>query len=200
MCPGGEVVSGASEQGGLCVNGMSHFARDGVNSNSAVCVSVFKNDYGATPRAAIEFQRKLERDAFLAGGGDYFAPVSSVGRFLGVSDAKATVEPTYMGGKVREADLGLLLPGELADTLRAGLVDFGRKIKGFDASGALLSGVETRTSAPLRIIRGESLCANGESDIYPGGEGAGYAGGITSAAVDGIKIAEKIIGRFRPME
>lgn len=200
MCPGGEVVSGASEHGGLCVNGMSRFARDGVNSNSAVCVSVFKSDYGATPRAAIEFQRKLERDAFIAGGGDYAAPVSSVGRFLGQADVKAAVEPTYMGGKVREADLGTLLPLELADTLRNGLLDFGKKIKGFDFGGALLSGVETRTSAPLRILRDESLTAIGEGDIYPGGEGAGYAGGITSAAVDGIKIAERIIGRFKPAE
>lgn len=200
MCPGGEVVGGASEQGGLCVNGMSRYARDGINSNSAVCVSVFKSDYGATPHGAIEFQRKLERDAFLAGGGDYSAPVSPVGRFFGKTDARATVEPTYMGGRVKEADLGMLLPKELADTLRMGLLDFGKKIKGFDADGALLSGVETRTSAPLRILRNESLSAIGSSDIYPGGEGAGYAGGITSAAVDGIKIAEKIIGRFKPMK
>ena len=200
MCPGGEVVAGASECGGLCVNGMSRYARDGRNSNSAVCVSVFKGDYGRDPRGAIEFQRKLERAAFAAGGGDYAAPVSSVGRFLGNGDVRGVVEPTYMGGKVREADLDTLMPRELTDTLRAGLSDFGRKIKGFDAPHAMLSGVETRTSAPLRILRGEELTMIGESDIYPGGEGAGYAGGITSAAVDGIKIAEKIIGRYKPME
>ncbi len=200
MCPGGEVVAGASERGGLCVNGMSHFARDGKNSNSAVCVSVFRSDYGATPQSAIDFQRKLERAAFSAGGGDYFAPVSSVGRFLGNGDARGAVVPTYMGGKVREADLCTLLPQELTETLKAGLCDFGRKIKGFDAPHAMLSGVETRTSAPLRILRGEELTMIGESDIYPGGEGAGYAGGITSAGVDGIKIAERIIGRYKPME
>ncbi|MBQ6893732.1 MAG: hypothetical protein IJN48_05950 [Clostridia bacterium] len=200
MCPGGEVVAGASERGGLCVNGMSRYKRDGKNSNSAVCVSVFKSDYGATPRDAIEFQRKLERTAFEAGGGDYAAPVSSVGRFLGGNDVKAIVAPTYMGGKVKEADLDALLPKELTDTLKAGLSDFGKKIKGFDSPHAMLSGVETRTSAPLRILRGDDFTMIGESDIYPGGEGAGYAGGITSAAVDGIKIAEKIISRYKPME
>lgn len=200
MCPGGEVVAGASERGALCVNGMSHYARNGRNSNSAVCVSVFKGDYGGTAREAIEFQRTLERAAFAAGGGDYSAPVSSVGRFLGTSNEYGRVKPTYMGGKVKEADLKTLLPKELCDTLSAGLLDFGRKIKGFDSPHAMLSGLETRTSAPLRILRGEELTIVGESDIYPGGEGAGYAGGITSAAVDGIKIAEKIIGRYRPME
>lgn len=200
MCPGGEVVAGASESGALCVNGMSHYARNGVNSNSAVCVSVFRSDYGGTAREAIEFQRKLERAAFAAGGGNYAAPVSSVGRFLGTSAECGKVVPTYMGGKVKEADLTALLPSELTDTLGAGLVDFGRKIKGFDSPSAILTGLETRTSAPLRILRAEDLTMLGESDIYPGGEGAGYAGGITSAAVDGIKIAEKIIGRFKPME
>ena len=118
-----------SERGALCVNGMSHYARNGENSNSAVCVSVFKSDYGATPRDAIEFQRKLERSAFALGGGDYSAPVSSVGAFLGTSNECGRVKPSYMGGKVKEADLRPLLPKELCDTLSAGLVDFGRKIK-----------------------------------------------------------------------
>lgn len=199
MCPGGEVVSGASEEGGLCVNGMSHFARNGRNSNSAVCVSVFKNDYGATPLSAIEFQRKLERSAFTAGGSDYSAPVMSVGQFLKNGTGGGTVSPTYMGGKVREADLSALLPEVLVSSLRDGLLDFGRKIKGFDSPDAMLSGLETRTSAPLRILRDENLTMIGESDIYPGGEGAGYAGGITSAAVDGIKIAEKIMAVFKPL-
>lgn len=202
MCPGGEVVAGASERGGLCVNGMSSFARNGRNSNSAVCVSVFRGDYGDTPMAAIEFQRSLERAAFTAGGGDYAAPISTVGDFL--ADRPFTklgkVEPTYMGGRVRSANLRALFPKVLGDSLADGLSDFGRKIAGFDAPDALLSGVETRTSAPVRILRGEDLALAGENDIYPGGEGAGYAGGITSAAVDGIKIAEKIIAKFKPME
>ena len=200
MCPGGEVVAGASEHGGLCVNGMSAYARDGQNSNSAVCVSVRRSDYGDTPRAAIEFQRSLERAAFTAGGGDYYAPVSTVEDF--VCDRACTtlgkVQPTYRGGKVRGANLRELFPRELGDTLCAGLRDFGKKISGFDAPHALLSGVETRTSAPLRILRDDALTMLGESDIYPGGEGAGYAGGITSAAVDGVKIAEKIMARFKP--
>ncbi len=200
MCPGGEVVAGASERGMLCVNGMSRFARDGKNSNSAVCVSVFRSDYGGTPREAIEFQRSLERAAFTAGGGDYSAPVSSVGKFLGTSSEHGRVQPTYMGGKVKETELNGLLPKELNDTFGAALVDFGKKIKGFDSPHAMLSGLETRTSAPLRILRTDELTMIGESDIFPGGEGAGYAGGITSAAVDGIRIAEKIIGRYRPME
>ena len=200
MCPGGEVVAGASERGGLCVNGMSHYARDGKNSNSAVCVSVFRSDYGGTPRDAIEFQRHLERGAFKAGGEDYSAPVMSVGKFLGTSQEYGRVSPTYMGGKVKEANLSLLLPEHLSVTLADGIRDFGRKIKGFDSSHAMLSGLETRTSAPLRILRSEDFTMIGEDDIYPGGEGAGYAGGITSAAVDGIKIAEKIISKFRPLD
>ncbi len=202
MCPGGEVVAGASEHGALCVNGMSTFARNGRNSNSAVCVSVFRNDYGDTPMAAIEFQRSLERAAFTAGGSDYAAPISTVGDFL--ADRSLTklgaITPTYMDGRVRGANLRALFPKALGDTLADGLVNFGRKIAGFDAPDALLTGVETRTSAPVRILRGEDLAIVGESDIYPGGEGAGYAGGITSAAVDGIKIAEKIIAKFKPME
>lgn len=202
MCPGGEVVGGASEHGGLCVNGMSAYARDGRNSNSAVCVSVYRSDYGNTPRAAIEFQRSLERAAFTAGGSDYSAPISTVGDFL--NDRACTtlgaVQPTYRGGKVRGANLRELFPKELGDTLAAGITDFGRKIKGFDAPHALLSGVETRTSAPLRILRGEDLTMLCENDIYPGGEGAGYAGGITSAAVDGVKIAEKIIEKYKPFD
>ncbi len=200
MCPGGEVVAGASEHGGLCVNGMSRFARDGKNSNSAVCVSVFREDYGKTPQKAIEFQRQLERAAFAAGGKDYHAPVMSVGKFLGISEECGRVAPTYMGGKVREANLKELLPEKLSSTVAEGIHDFGRKIKGFDSPHAMLTGLETRTSAPLRILRGESLTMNGADDIYPGGEGAGYAGGITSAAVDGIKIAEKIMAEYKPFE
>lgn len=200
MCPGGEVVAGASERGGLCVNGMSRYARNGVNSNSAVCVSVFRSDYGDTPQAAIEFQRSLERAAFAAGGGDYAAPISTVGDFM--ADRSLTnfgrVQPTYMQGRVRGANLRALFPKTLGDTLADGITNFGRKIGGFDAPDALLSGVETRTSAPVRILRGDDLAIIGESDIYPGGEGAGYAGGITSAAVDGIRIAQAIMAKFKP--
>lgn len=202
MCPGGEVVAGASEQGGLCVNGMSNFARNGENSNSAVCVSVYKSDYGATPAAAIEFQRSLERAAFTAGGGDFSAPVSTLGDFLGgtFGAGYSRIRPTYMGGRVRTANLRALFPAALGDALAGGLCAFGKKLPGFDCPDALLTGVETRTSAPIRILRTDALTMPGTDDIYPGGEGAGYAGGITSAAVDGVKIALRIMERFRPFE
>lgn len=201
MCPGGEVVSGASEAGGLCVNGMSRYARDGENSNSAVCVSVFRNDYGATPADAIAYQRSLERAAFRAGGENYNAPVCTVKDFVGRQRATALgrVRPTYMNGRVTPADLSALFPTVLYDALAGGLAAFGQKIRGFDAPDALLTGLETRTSAPLRILRGENLTMLGTEDIYPGGEGAGYAGGITSAAVDGVKIALAIMAKFAPM-
>ena len=200
MCPGGEVVCGASERGGLCVNGMSRFARDGENSNSAVCVSVRRDDFGGTPAAAIDFVRMLERRAFTAGGGSYAAPVSTLGDFLENRTCKALgeIEPTYMDGRVQPANLRSLFPTELSDTLAAGLKAFGKKIRGFDRADALLTGAETRTSSPVRILRTEELTMEGTTDIYPGGEGAGYAGGITSAAADGLRIAEAIVGKFRP--
>ena len=202
MCPGGEVVCGASEPGGLCVNGMSRYARNGENSNSAVCVSVFKNDYGATPERAIAFQRSLEASAFRAGGGTYAAPVCTVRDFLEKRRATALggVRPTYMNGRVELADLSALFPAALGDTLALGITAFGKKLPGFDRPDALLTGLETRTSAPLRILRGESLTMRGTDDIYPGGEGAGYAGGITSAAADGVKIALAIMEKFAPAE
>ena len=201
MCPGGEVVSGASEAGGLCVNGMSRYARDGENSNSAVCVSVFKKDYGATPAAAIAYQRSLERAAFLAGGENYNAPACTVKDFF--ERRRATgfgrVRPTYMNGRVTPADLSALFSPLLYDALAGGLRAFGQRLCGFDAPDALLTAPETRTSAPLRILRGENLTMLGTEDIYPGGEGAGYAGGITSAAVDGVKIALAIMEKFAPL-
>ena len=202
MCPGGEVVASASERGGLCVNGMSNFARNGEYSNSAICVSVYKSDYGATPEAAIEFQRSLERAAFAAGGGDFFAPASTAGDFLRgtCGAAHGRVHPTYMGGRTRPANLRALFPAALSDALADGLRAFGKKLPGFDAPDALLTGVETRTSAPVRILRTDALTMCSTGDIYPGGEGAGYAGGITSAAVDGVKIALSVMERFRPFD
>lgn len=199
MCPGGEVVAAASERGGVVVNGMSQHARDGKNSNSAVAVTVLPSDYGATPSGAIAFQRSLEKMAFSLGGGDYSAPCSTLGDFLrGESGTKFTrVKPTYMNGRVKMADLSSILPSFVTEMLRIGFADFGKKIKGFDAPFALLTGVETRTSAPIRIERGEDMCAVGFEGIYPCGEGAGYAGGITSAAVDGIRCAEAIISKYK---
>lgn len=200
MCPGGQVVAAASEEGGVVVNGMSRYARDGRNANSAICVSVRPEDYGATPELAIEFQRKLERAAYTSGGGDYFAPIQTVGDFLNGAHGTepSLVLPTYRDGAVRTADLRHVLPSFVCEELGRGLLSFERKLPGFAYPRAILSGVETRTSAPIRIVRDENLCAVGHQGIYPCGEGAGYAGGITSAAVDGIRVAQEIMRIFAP--
>ena len=202
MCPGGEVVAAASEEGGVVVNGMSRFARDGRNANSAVCVSVRPEDHGNTPMSAIEFQRSLERRAFLAGGKNYCAPIQTVGDFLTEKRGSEPCEvlPTYRNGQVKLSSMDECLPEFVCRELRHGLLSFDRKVSGFANEGAVLSGVETRTSSPLRILRGENMTAVGNDGIYPCGEGAGYAGGITSAALDGIRVAEKIMSRFSPAE
>ena len=197
MCPGGTVVAAASEEGGVVTNGMSAYHRDGVNANAAVAVSV----QSAHP---IEYQRTLERAAFAAGGGDYSAPIQTVGDFLsgGWGSAPTLVQPTYgCGRRVRPTDLRQVLPPDVCAMLELGLRDFGTKIRGFDAPFALLTGVETRTSAPVRILRtGASFTAPGVDNLYPCGEGAGYAGGITSAAVDGIAAALRIAERYKAKE
>lgn len=200
MCPGGEVVAAASEEGGVVVNGMSKNARDGRNSNSAVAVSVTKNDYDGTPMGAIEFQRKIERAAFAEGGSDYCAPIMLVGDFLSgkVGSEPTRVLPTYRDGAVRPADMSRIFPSFVTEELKRGLVSFDKKLRGFASADAVISGAETRTSAPVRILRGEDLRALGKGRIYPCGEGAGYAGGITSAAIDGIRVALKIMEQFAP--
>ena len=207
MCPGGEVVAAASECGGVVVNGMSSYARDGENSNSAIAVSVHPDDFeavnGSLALGAIEYQRRIERAAYAAGGGDYSVPIQTVGDFMsGKSGTQPnTVMPTYMGGKGFEtASMDDILPDYVTKSLRYGLLSFDRKIHGFAMNEALLSGAETRTSAPVRILRGEDMRALGMGSIYPCGEGAGYAGGITSAAVDGIKTALAIASCFAPCE
>jgi uncharacterized FAD-dependent dehydrogenase len=207
MCPGGEVMAAASECGGVVVNGMSHYARNGENSNSAVLVSVRPEDFeavdGSLPLGAIEFQRRIERAAFAAGGGGYAVPVQTVGDFMsGKSGSEpSNVLPTYMNGtNFKTASMESVLPSYVCHGLRYGLASFDKKINGFASDTALLSGAETRTSSPLRILRGENMIALGKKSIYPCGEGAGYAGGITSAAVDGIKTAMAIIQRFCPMD
>ena len=202
MCPGGSVVAAASEEGGVVVNGMSDHARDGRNSNAAIAVSVFREDYGATPMAAIEFQRRIERAAFLAGGKDYSAPIMTVGDFL--EDKNGTppsrVLPTYMDGKgVAQAPLSAYLPSFVTASLARGIRAFDRRLSGFAAPDAVLTGAETRTSAPVRILRDEAGLSIGLDNIYPAGEGAGYAGGITSAALDGIRTAMRVIGRYCPI-
>ena len=206
MCPGGEVVAAASEAETVVVNGMSHRARDLTNSNSAVAVSVFPEDYepvdGSPVLGAIEYQRRIERAAYVAGGKNYDVPVMSVGDFLsGVSGASlkqpSRVLPSYRGGEhFKTTPLSLVLPPYVLASLDEGLRAFDKKLPGFAMPEAVLSGAETRTSAPVRILRGEDLCAVGHPAIYPCGEGAGYAGGITSAAADGLRVAEAIIAKY----
>ena len=202
MCPGGEVVAAASESGGVVVNGMSSHSRSGKNSNSAVVCSIFREDYGSDPIKAIEFQRKIERAAFLSGGKDYSAPIITFGDFV---KGKALTEPgkvlpTYMDGKgVKLASPYEYLPSNVCDAIKNAIFDFDRKIKGFADESALLTGSETRTSAPLRILRDDKTrLALGFDNFYPAGEGAGYAGGITSAAIDGIRTSLAIMKKFKP--
>ncbi len=200
MCPGGQVVAAASEEGGVVVNGMSCHARDGKNSNSAVAVSVRQSDYDGTPMGAIEFQRMIERAAYKEGGSDYCAPIMTVGDLLcQKSGSQPTkVMPTYRDGLVRTGDFENIFPRFITEELRRGLCSFDKKLGGFADSSALLTAAETRTSAPVRILRGEDFRALGRGRIYPCGEGAGYAGGITSSAIDGIRVAMKIMEELAP--
>lgn len=199
MCPGGYVVAAASEENTVVTNGMSNSTRDFVNSNAALCVNVSEKDFGSlNPLAGIEYQRMLEKAAFASGGKNYHAPMQTVGDFLKTSDSLgfARITPSYTGG-ITETDLRTCLPENICRTLSDALCFFGKKIHGFNSCNALLTGVETRTSAPVRIVRNENLQSVSCSGLYPCGEGAGYAGGIMSAAVDGIRIAEKIISEYK---
>ncbi len=201
MCPGGQVVAAASESSRAVTNGMSLHARDGENANAAVVVSVNGTDFANDPRQAIAFQRELEAKAYAAGraAGPYAAPAENVGSFLagGGKLALTDVQPTYPRG-VTACDLGALLPGELTGALRAGLAAFERKLAGYTAPQAVLTGLETRTSSPVRIPRGENYESVDVAGLYPCGEGAGYAGGIMSAAVDGVRAAAAVAGRYSP--
>ncbi len=193
MCPGGSVVNASSEEGMLCVNGMSEHARMADNSNSAIVVNVRPEDFNNNPMEGIEFQRKYEKLAFMQGGGDYSAPVHLAKDFIvgKMSTAFEDVFPSY-NGNTKFADLRKCLPDFIVGGLCDGLIDFNRKIKGYTDGGAVLTGVEMRTSAPLRIVRNEAGEAQGFCGLFPAGEGAGYAGGIMSAAIDGIKSAIKV--------
>ncbi|MBP7186478.1 MAG: hypothetical protein KBA55_06915 [Ruminococcus sp.] len=196
MCPGGEVVAASSECGRLAVNGMSCFARDAENSNSALLVNVDTSDLKSDdPLAGMYLQRDIEEKAFKAGGSDYSAPVMTVGELLGTSDGGEAVKPSYRPG-VKKAHVSEYLPGFVCDTLKLGIPEMGKKIKGFDSPSAVLTGVESRSSSPVRINRGEDLQSLSLKGLYPCGEGAGYAGGIISAAVDGMKCAECVIDQI----
>ena len=197
MCPGGEVVPAASEPEHLVVNGMSAFARDGRNANSALLCSVTPADFGpGGPLAGVAFQRTWERAAFLAAGGLYRAPAQKLGDFLAgrPSAGPGAVRPTYPLG-VRWGTLDGCLPDWALASLRAAIPLFDRKLRGFALPDAVLTGVETRSSSPVRIVRDET----GQSSlrgVFPCGEGAGYAGGILSAAVDGIRSAEAVLAGY----
>ena len=198
MCPGGYVVSAASEPGGVCTNGMSLSDRSGQNANSGLLANVFPEDLpGDDVLAGVELQRSCERAAFAAGGGAYVAPAQLVGDFLtgAPSSAGGRVAPTYPRG-VAWGDVALCLPDYVTETLRAAIPVLGRKLRGFDAADAVLTGVETRSSSPVRVTRGDDGQSVGVRGLWPVGEGAGYAGGIMSAATDGILAAEKIVAAY----
>lgn len=194
MCPGGQVVATSSEEGTIVTNGMSKFARDGDNANSAVLVNVVPDDFkGESPLEGMYFQKDLEEKAFKLGGSNYFAPVQRVEDFI--QNKKTTefgeVKPTYLPG-VTKSNLNDILPEFVAKTLKEGIQYFDTKIKGFAEPDGILTGVETRSSSPVRIVRNDEFMSN-INGIYPCGEGAGYAGGIMTAAVDGIKCAIAIL-------
>ena len=227
MCPGGQVVAAASEERGVVVNGMSLYKRDSGIANSALVVNVTPDDFGTEPLAGVAFQRKYERLAFMAGGQNYKAPAQSVQSFLQgtpptLRDAQQYLEeavmkqeyagtgsdfshalsgkmPSYRPG-VTEAALESVLPNYVTDTLKQGIRYFGCRIRGFDGPSGMMTGVETRTSAPLRIVRGTDYQSVTHAGLYPYGEGCGYAGGIMSAALDGYHVARAIMKRYKPFD
>jgi hypothetical protein len=195
MCPGGEVVNSSSEQGLLCVNGMSYSQRNSPFSNAAVVTTVSVDDFGDDIMSGITFQRNLERKAFELGGGSFAAPIQPLRDFIkGISAGKCPKSSYFPF--VREANLSLVFPPFIREPLIRGLLSFDQKIRGFIDNGVCI-GVETRTSSPIRIVRDEAFQSVSHKNLYPIGEGAGYAGGIVSSAVDGIKCAEMILSSPR---
>lgn len=197
MCPGGYVVPASSEDGRLAVNGMSCFARDAENSNSALLVNINTEDYDSNHAlAGMYFQRELEEKAFRAGGSDYSAPISLVGDFMDgrISQKTGKVKPSYMRTKFARPEE--YLPDFVCSSLKMGIKEMGKKINGFDNPEAVLTGIESRSSSPVRINRAENLQSVSVRGFFPCGEGAGYAGGIVSACVDGMKCAEAVINKI----
>lgn len=193
MCPGGTVVAATSEENRVVTNGMSQYSRNERNANAGIVVGIDPSDYPGGPLAGIDFQRRLESHAFTLGGGTYEAPGQLVGDFIAgkASTQLGSVEPSYKPG-VHLTDLASALPEYAITAMREALPAFGKKIKGFDMHDAVLTGVETRTSSPLRITRGNDFQSLNVKGLYPAGEGASYAGGILSAGVDGIEVAEAV--------
>ena len=193
MCPGGTVVAATSEEGRVVTNGMSQYSRAERNANAGIVVGITPKDYPGGVLAGIDLQQKLESAAFIAGGSNYFAPAQLVGDFIAgkSSTALGKVTPSYKPG-IKLTDLSSCLPKYAIFAIREALPEFGRKIHGFDMKDAVLTGVETRTSSPISIKRDESLQSLNTKGLFPAGEGAGYAGGILSAGIDGVKIAEAV--------
>ncbi len=195
MCPGGVVIGGSSEAGGVVTNGMSGQQRNSPFANSALVVNVTTSDFGGDdPLAGVRFQRHWEQQAYRVGGGEYRAPAQNLLAFLKQPGGRG-ISSTYRPGIV-DADLEQALPEFITHTLREGIPEFGRKLRGFVTADATLIGIESRTSAPLRILRNEQFESLNVPGLYPAGEGAGYAGGIMSSAVDGVRIADTIAARL----
>jgi len=191
MCPGGEVVASASFLGGVVTNGMSNNARCGKNANSALLVNVTTSDFPSEdPLSGVDFQEEIEKKAFVLAGSNYKAPAQYVADFFG-EEVEEKIEPTYRPG-VEFCDISEVFPGFVTDTLKLAIKEFDRKLKGFASGGAVMTAPETRSSAPVRIVRDKESYMTDIRGLYPAGEGAGYAGGIMSAAVDGIKVAEAV--------
>jgi uncharacterized FAD-dependent dehydrogenase len=193
MCPGGTVVAATSEPGRVVTNGMSQYSRNERNANAGIVVGISPADYPGSPLAGIEFQRQLETHAYTLGGSNYQAPGQLVGDFIAgkASTQLGSVEPSYKPG-VLLGDLATALPAYAIAAMREALPVFGKKIRGFDMPDAVLTGVETRTSSPVKITRGDDFQSLNVKGLYPAGEGASYAGGILSAGVDGIEVAEAV--------
>ena len=194
MCPGGTVVAATSEEGRVATNGMSQYSRNERNANSGFVVAIDPaRDYPGDPLAGIALQRHWEERAFIAGGSNYKAPAQRLGDFLAgqPSQSLGSVVPSYRPG-VTPTDLAECLPDFAVTAMREAIPVFGRQIPGYDHPDVVMTGVETRTSSPVRFTRGEDLHSLNTRGLFPAGEGAGYAGGILSAAVDGIKVAEAV--------
>jgi uncharacterized FAD-dependent dehydrogenase len=195
MCPGGYVVNASSEENKLCINGMSNHNRDSGIANSAIIVTIDKNDYGEELFSGLEYQRELEKKAYSLGSGNI--PIQLLGDYLSNKESNSfgAIKPMFKGN-YKFANLNKLFSESINKSLHESFVFFDKKIKGFNNYDAVLSGIEARTSSPIRIVRDDNFVSNIKG-IYPCGEGAGYAGGITSASIDGIKVSESICNYYK---
>ena len=199
MCPGGFVVPASSEDNHLCINGMSYYKRDNVNANSALLFNVNRKDFGSEhPLAGVQYQRMLESKAYQWGGGGYVAPTQKVGDYMSgnVSEAFGKVIPSYKPS-IKMSPLHQFFPNDITDSVRFAIADMSKRLYGFDTVDATLTAVESRSSSPVRIVRGEDYMSVNTRGLYPVGEGCGYAGGIMSAAIDGMRVSAKIIEQFK---